>query len=804
MNVVTSYPGVYVREVPSGVRPIAGVSTSVTMFVGAAERGPINVPTRFFNFTDFARSFGEGSAVGDMARYLRLFFLNGGTDCYVMRIADGATAATVQVQSEGGAPVLELTARQAGQSGDALRARVTYDAAQPDIGFNIEIWRAEPLPAGGTRRADVELFRNLNMNPNSPLFAQAIISQQSKLVTATAIAAAGPTAGYSQAGRPVPYTNATPTEVRDRIATILEENGRIRVMVGGQGPVDVNLAPANTPQVSAAGGSAGVMTEYATRITNLINAQLAPLALTVAASFEAGPTPPTGDGDQTALLRITSGAADGDVVVLPAPSPQDIAVRLMMGTGQGGLEVGAHAEDRPAPNGLTLNPRTGFNALAAMSQDDVQEVSLPERQPDGTLAPVSIPVDLVMTAGGDPIYRATNAAYPGENSDGLRTALGRIRDAINAYREANPATFPWEAVLNGLRLQVQAVGEAADLFTGILTSSDGGGAGVDIGALMTANVKNVVLGAGGILGLQSPGAPGFDGNPPTLADYEASFNVIDSHVDIFNLMCLPPTNGSALDMATVYRPASVFCLQRRAFLIMDSPINWTTAQVAASGVSALKIGLVKDHAAIYHPRLQISEGGRNHFVGPAGAIAGLMARIDGSRGVWKAPAGTEADIRGISGVEYPFSDMENGIMNPRGIDVIRRFPTGIVSWGARTMDGDDNAGSEYKYVPVRRLALFIEESLYRGLKWTVFEPNDEPLWSQIRLNAGAFMHQLYRQGAFQGQAKKDAYFVKCDSETTNATDQNLGQVNVWIGFAPLKPAEFVILQIQQMAGKIET
>jgi hypothetical protein len=180
-----------------------------------------------------------------------------------------------------------------------------------------------------------------------------------------------------------------------------------------------------------------------------------------------------------------------------------------------------------------------------------------------------------------------------------------------------------------------------------------------------------------------------------------------------------------------------------------------------------------------------------------------MARIDGSRGVWKAPAGTEATLRGVVGLEQKFSDNENGVLNPNGINALRVFPNGIVNWGARTMDGDDDFGSEYKYIPVRRVALFMEESLYRGLKWVVFEPNDENLWAQIRLNVGAFMNSLFRQGAFQGATPKEAYFVKCDSETTTQNDIDLGKVNIWVGFAPLKPAEFVILYLQQMAGQVE-
>jgi phage tail sheath protein FI len=120
------------------------------------------------------------------------------------------------------------------------------------------------------------------------------------------------------------------------------------------------------------------------------------------------------------------------------------------------------------------------------------------------------------------------------------------------------------------------------------------------------------------------------------------------------------------------------------------------------------------------------------------------------------------------------------------------------------MEGSDRLASEWKYIPVRRTALFLEESLYRGTQWVVFEPNDEPLWAQIRLNIGAFMQSLFRQGAFQGTTPRAAYFVKCDSETTTQTDINNGIVNILVGFAPLKPAEFVVIKIQQLAGEIET
>ncbi|MCW5983260.1 MAG: phage tail sheath family protein [Bryobacteraceae bacterium] len=180
-----------------------------------------------------------------------------------------------------------------------------------------------------------------------------------------------------------------------------------------------------------------------------------------------------------------------------------------------------------------------------------------------------------------------------------------------------------------------------------------------------------------------------------------------------------------------------------------------------------------------------------------------MARTDATRGVWKAPAGLEATITGARELAVKMTDGENGRLNPLGLNCLRTFPvTGHVVWGSRTLDGADVLASEWKYIPVRRVALYIEESLFRGTQWVVFEPNDEPTWAQIRLNLGAFMQNLFRQGAFQGQSPREAYFVKCDKETTTQDDINRGVVNIVVGFAPLKPAEFVVIKIQQIAGQV--
>jgi hypothetical protein len=284
--------------------------------------------------------------------------------------------------------------------------------------------------------------------------------------------------------------------------------------------------------------------------------------------------------------------------------------------------------------------------------------------------------------------------------------------------------------------------------------------------------------------------------------------------DLFNLLCIPPYNQTNDVDQSLLDQAAAYCKDRRAMLLVDPPSSWTNKQTARDQFSASTNaypGLsspVSQYAALFFPRLKQPNPLRDNQVeefAPCGAVAGVFARTDATRGVWKAPAGQEAGLVGVPQLSVSLTDAENGELNPLGINCLRAFPViGRVVWGARTLDGADRLASEWKYIPVRRTALFIEESLYRGTQWVVFEPNDEPLWAQIRLNVGAFMQNLFRQGAFQGRTPREAYFVKCDKETTTQNDINLGIVNILVGFAPLKPAEFVIIKIQQMAGQIPT
>lgn len=272
-------------------------------------------------------------------------------------------------------------------------------------------------------------------------------------------------------------------------------------------------------------------------------------------------------------------------------------------------------------------------------------------------------------------------------------------------------------------------------------------------------------------------------------------------VDMFNILCLPGVYDARIIVDSV-----TYCTTRRAFLIVDAP----PAIVQPGDMAIFMVGNTlpkSDSAALYYPWTLVADplnGGALRPTAPSGTIAGLYARVDVNRGVWKAPAGTTATLTGVQQLAYAVTDRDNALLDPVGVNCLRVFTgMGPICWGGRTLAGADANASEWKYIPVKRTALYIEESLYRGLKWVVFEPNGEPLWAQIRLAVGVFLQGLFRQGAFQGAKDSDAYFVRCDSATTTPNDIGLGVVNISVGFAPVKPAEFVVLTLQLLAGQMQ-
>jgi len=270
-------------------------------------------------------------------------------------------------------------------------------------------------------------------------------------------------------------------------------------------------------------------------------------------------------------------------------------------------------------------------------------------------------------------------------------------------------------------------------------------------------------------------------------------------ITLFNLLCVPGETNT--DTITALQK---FCRERRSFLIVDCS-ETATYQTLQSGPGNIS-GEDSINSALYFPWIlapdPLQANALREFP-PCGFVAGIFAETDSNRGVWKAPAGIEASLNGGVSIrsDKTISETQNGVLNKKGINCIRTFPgKGTAAWGSRSLRGADGLGSEWKYVPVRRTALFIEESIYRGLKWAVFEPNAEPLWAKIRMTVGDFMLTLFRNGALQGSKPEQAYFVKCGRETMTQSDIDIGICNVLVGFAPMKPAEFVVIKIQLMLG----
>ncbi|NRF71720.1 phage tail sheath family protein [Aquincola sp. S2] len=480
----------------------------------------------------------------------------------------------------------------------------------------------------------------------------------------------------------------------------------------------------------------------------------------------------------------------------------------MLGIDQGGIEATRFANHRPVP---TATYSSGdVNVWARLLQLDTAGTPAHDLRSitfSGAPSPATVTfgdaatnVLQTTTTAGDRWFKDALSSAVNNHSDGVREKLQILAKAINDKPDAPVTAEVW-----GYRIAFKPK-------VGMLNTSYGIGstASENLAASFTANVRQYALGNIGTGSFQNgAGQVGGDddGTPLTVADYTGSaldhtgFHALD-RVDLFNLMVLPRDEDiDEAEYQQLFGPASIYCESRRAFLLLDAPTSWTNGEkmdADAAKVNSLRAGVVKQNSAIFYPRVKISDAGFIKSIGPSGMLAGLLARTDSQRGVWKAPAGIEADTRGVLDVELNLTDNENGVLNKLGVNCIRKFPNGIVNWGARTLDGSDDFGSEWKYIPIRRLALFLEESLFRGTKWVVFEPNDEPLWAKIRMNVGAFMLSQFRQGAFQGSTPDKAFFVKCDGETTTANDRNLGIVNIQVGFAPLKPAEFVVISIQQI------
>jgi phage tail sheath protein FI len=308
----------------------------------------------------------------------------------------------------------------------------------------------------------------------------------------------------------------------------------------------------------------------------------------------------------------------------------------------------------------------------------------------------------------------------------------------------------------------------------------------------------------------------------TAAGFETGYNgadflpVFDSNssldnVEIFNLLLIPGVTDNLVVSA-----ALAFAERKKAFAIIDPPPQAPASGVAGSTPSPIQAWMdagvggytlpKSQNGALYYPYLQSTDPITGQIIpmAPSGFVAGIYAGTDASRGVWKAPAGLAALVLNTTGpvANGVMNDPQQGVLNLDAINCLRSFSgIGTVVWGARTLVAKNQAFQQSMYVPVRRMTLFIEQTLLANLRWVVFEPNDEPLWTAIKSSIEAFLLSLFRQGGLQGATPSEAFQVRCDSTTTSATDQQNGIVNIVVAFAPLKPAEFVVVKIAQLAGQ---
>jgi hypothetical protein len=774
--VQVSYHGVYIQEIPSGVHTITGVATSITAFIGRAPRGDVNEPVRITSFGDYVRIFGGLSLDSSMSYAVQHFFQNGGSDALIVRVYHEPAVGD-------GVAVLQL-----GGGGVASQGTLTIVTNPVD---------------GDTMTIDSKVYTF-----DDP----AAIATQGKLTLA-----ANPASGETMTIGTKTYTFQAPlTDVDGNIA------------------IGASLAATQANIVGAINRTGTPGTDYANSMTvnpNVTAGTFAAndLVLTAKTSGAAGNSIATtstfaaaGNHFDAATLGATrSGAGPGiantdGLIVIGAnvTATQDNVAAAINRTGAPGTQYATALTIHPTvAAGAFVSNKLVLTAKTVGAAGD----SIATTETFAAAGNVFDAATLGATTAGvnsTPNGPVLVAASPGEWGNNLRATVDlKTRDPSDSslfnleIREIDPTLAPnappvrLEKYVNlsvstsSLQRVDKVLASRSDLVR-VGTTSATRPDPVDA-APFTKGDNGLVIVDNDI------SAANLEGAKEGLWALEKA--------DLFNLLCIPPLildDGGDIGGQT-RSAADAYCAKRRAVFIVDPLSDWDEPSdlTAPTGVDGSIFGLARSpNSALFFPRIVSPDPLRDsqlEIFAPCGVVAGVMARTDAARGVWKAPAGIEATLSGVSDLTVNMTDGENGQLNPLGINCLRSFPViGRVSWGARTLEGADQLASEWKYIPIRRLALMIEESLFRGTKWVVFEPNDEPLWANIRLNVGAYMMSLFRQGAFQGTSPKDAFFVKCDAETTTQNDRDNGIVNIVVGFAPLKPAEFVVIGIQQIAAQL--
>jgi phage tail sheath protein FI len=762
-----TYPGVYISEQPASAHAIIGVATSITAFVGYAARGLQNTAVELFSWQDFVRSFGGLTADSELSYVVQQFFSNGGGTCFVVRIPKDDAVAGKLVIGDAASPPNQALTLEAISSGSWSRNLIV----ETDLDGLVPV----AIPLAGT----VTLASSKTLAATSPAAVtggQWVVFAADSLSTPYRIASVGAANITLEAE----YAGATPAAPSGWS------------LLPGYDSTAFNLTLTDTISGVAEVFSNVSMNTSATRfVQTIVNDPDNGSRLVRVSSASAAAPQITG--------FVASLPGDAGLSIKPGPSGLDAWLKAQAG----GPSSGAAA--------FVLTPSFGGVAQTPVA------VTLWK---NGAALPNSLAslLRLFATAttralqanhAGAQVTAGFASVAPGAAATALRISvtIPNNDDVVLSFSEPSPAPAAGQidivALLGlgaasnpvsnvGAYYFAHAAAPAAAQLAGGLAPADG----------VTPPTATDIVG--------SPAAPGPGGSIVQTGIY-----ALDK-VDLFNILCLPDATRAAsgqpttpyysdTDINAIYSAAMDYCAERRAFLLIDTPpdvvdvggaINWRSSRLTVGGANG----------AVYFPRAQLADPlNRNALrsFAPSGVISGVYASEDSNRGVWKAPAGIETQLSGVQKLTYNLTDAEQGALNPIALNCLRNFPIyGPVVWGARTLAGADAMASQWKYVPVRRFALFLEESLYRGLKWAVFEPNAEPLWAQIRLTVTSFMQNLFLQNAFQGQTPSTAYFVQCDSSTTTQQDIDSGVVNVVVGFAPLEPAEFVVLKLQQMAGQV--
>ncbi len=871
MPIIPTYPGVYIEEIPSGVRTITGVATSIAAFVGYFPQGLMDKAVQIFNMGDFEREFGGLNSQSEASYAIQQFFLNGGTEAWVVRTASGNVAAsTVEILSGiDGATAITLEAGQnqfenPGTWGDNLRVNIDYPAPISGDSFNMTISLVD-IVNGQEVVARSEVFNRLTMAS-----VRDVVNDEfsgSKLMRVIDTGGSRPLQTGTVSGGPLaPFPTITNSEPELTVTIGTEGQGIARLS-----KVPTSLSDARSFLESAIRTARPELRAFAQATVSIVDNRLRILAGPTSANSQVTFSATTATDPTVNLLGLLSsttleglvsgdldgvfggGAVSGSLQVnIGSSGPITLTLGAMNNLEEARNELETSIRDESGNTSVAVEDTDAFaNARVVTYTDGSEEhlivlAGVPDRaisftqdgsdttvgtlQLDNSAAtPITAqlseditPVPTISSGSSVDITIGSNGPHTATTVAEVNT-LGAIASQLETvFRSADSGNSPAFA---GVRVATYSAGGQNRLV--VLAGISGNpvvfaptvldnttvnqllltGTGVE------ANVQSYAAGAAIAGTAQGAGNLGDDGIPPdgeALMGEQTAKTGINAllDVDLFNILCIPRTAmiSEAPEALAVITAAQNFCEDRRAFFLLDTPTEIDEVQEIKDWLDNNSIPRSKN-SALYFPRVSIPDP-LNDFklrsIGASGTIAGLYARIDSNRGVWKAPAGTEATLSNVFKLDKILTDPENGTLNKVAINCLRTFPIyGSICWGARTLEGVDEIGSEWKYVPVRRLALFIEETLFRGLKWVVFEPNDEPLWAQIRLNVGAFMQNLFRQGAFQGQTPRQAYLVKCDRETTTQNDIDRGIVNILVGFAPLKPAEFVFIQLQQLAGQIQ-